>query len=93
MVGSAIEFQLPVQVDGEAIGQLTMHVVPNQPVALHLKELVSLFDAQIEPEALAALNASSSIDQYITFERLREAGIDIRYDAARDQIRLAVDQP
>ncbi len=93
MVGSAIEFQLPVQVDGEAIGQLTMHVVPNQPVALHLKELVSLFADQLEPQVLQALNASSAIDRYITFERLREAGIDIRYDAARDQIRLAVDQP
>ncbi len=92
MVGSAIEFKLPVQVDGEAIGQLTMHVVPNQPVALHLKELVSLFAMQIDPQVLQALNASSNVDQYITFERLREAGIDIRYDAARDQIRLAVDE-
>jgi hypothetical protein len=70
-----------------------MHVVPNQPVALHLKELVSLFATQIDPQELQALNASSNIDQYISFERLREAGIDIRYDAARDQIKLAVEQP
>ncbi len=93
MVGNTIEFQLPVQADGVAVGRLTLHVVPDQPVALHLKELVGLFATQLDPQLLQALNASSQIDEYVTFERLRQAGIDIRYDAARNQIVLAADNP
>ena len=93
LVGSAIEFKLPVVANGTPVGDLTLHVAANQQVSLRLKELLSLFHDQFDPQALSAMVASPDIDSFVTFDKLRDAGIDIRYDAARDRLSLSVDQP
>ena len=92
-VGSDIEFQLPVVANGSPVGDLTLHVAPNQQVSLRLRELLSLFHDQIDPQQLTELVASPSIDSFVTFDKLRDAGIDIRYDAGMDRISLSVEQP
>ena len=93
MVGGAIEFQLPVQVNGEQLGKVTLHVMPDQKISLQLKELVTLFAPHLDPQLLQALSGTETAEEFVTFDRLRAAGIDIRYDAARDQIRLNAPQP
>ena len=92
-VGSEIEFQLPVVANGAPVGNLTLHVAPNQQVSLRLRELLTLFHDQIDPQQLSELVASPSIDSFVTFDKLRDAGIDIRYDAGKDRISLSVEQP
>ena len=92
-VGSDIEFQLPVVANGSPVGDLTLHVAPNQQVSLRLRELLSLFHDQIDPQQLTELVASPSINSFVTFDKLRDAGIDIRYDAGMDRISLSVEQP
>ena len=91
MVGDIIEFKMPVRVNGENFGKLTMHIAPDDRISLHLKELVSMFEQQLDPELVTALRAAPSIDEFVSFERLRAAGIDIRYDAANNQVILAAD--
>jgi hypothetical protein len=93
MVGGAIEFQLPVQVNGEQLGNVTLHVMPDQKISLQLKELVTLFAPHLDPQMLQALSGTETAEEFVSFDRLRAAGIDIRYDAARDQIRLNAPQP
>ena len=93
MAGNAIEFQLPVEVNGEQLGNVTLHVLPDQQIALQLNELVALFAPQLDPQLLQALSGTQAAEEYVSFGRLRGAGIDIRYDGARDQIRLSVAQP
>ena len=93
MVGGAIEFQLPVQVNGEQLGKVTLHVMSDQKISLQLKELVSLFAPHLDPQLLQALSKTETAEEFVTFDRLRAAGIDIRYDAARDQIRLDAPHP
>ena len=92
MVGNVIEFRMPVRVNGEQLGRLTMHIAPDDQISLHLKELVSMFEQQLDPQLVSALKSSPSIDEFVSFERLRAAGIDIRYDAASNQVILAADQ-
>lgn len=92
-VGSEIEFQLPVVANGAPVGDLTLHVAPNQQVSLRLRELLALFHDEIDPQVLTSLVASPSIDSFVTFDKLRDAGIEIRYDAARDRLALSVEQP
>ena len=89
MVGDTIEFKMPVRVNGENFGKLTMHIAPDDRISLHLKELVSMFEQQLDPELVTALRAAPSIDEFVSFERLRAAGIDIRYDAVSNQVVLA----
>ena len=93
MAGNAIEFQLPVEVNGEQLGNVTLHVLPDQQIALQLHELVTLFAPQLDRQLLEALSGTQTAEQYVSFDKLRGAGIDIRYDGARDQIRLTVAQP
>ena len=93
MAGNAIEFQLPVEVNGEQLGNVTLHVLPDQQIALQLHELVTLFAPQLDRQLLEALSGTQTAEQYVSFDKLRKAGIDIRYDGARDQIRLTVAQP
>lgn len=93
MVGGAIEFKLPVQVNGEQLGNVTLHVMPDQKISLQLKELVTLFAPHLDSQILQALSGTATAEEFVTFDRLRAAGIDIRYDAARDQIRLNAPQP
>ena len=93
MAGNAIEFQLPVEVNGEQLGNVTLHVLPDQQIALQLNELVALFAPQLDPQLLQALSGTQAAEEYVSFGRLRGAGIDIRYDGARDQMRLSVAQP
>jgi hypothetical protein len=93
MVGGAIEFRLPVQVNGEQLGNVTLHVMADQKISLQLKELVTLFAPHLDPQMLQALSGTETAEEFVTFDRLRAAGIDIRYDAARDQIRLNAPQP
>lgn len=92
MVGNVIEFKMPVKVNGERLGALTMHIAPDDEISLHLKELVSMFEEQLDPQLVNALKASPSIDEFVSFERLRAAGINIRYDAASNHVILAADQ-
>ena len=91
LVGGTVEFQMPVVANGESLGNLTVHVSPNQELSLHLKELVALFADRIDPQARSAIEASRSVEEFVSFERLRETGIDVRYDAARERLNLSVD--
>ena len=93
LVGSSIEFQMPVAANGVPAGNLTLHVAPDQEISLQLKELISLLHDRFDPQVLQTLNASQAIHAFVSFGQLRASGIDIRYDAARDRLTLAVDQP
>ena len=93
MAGNAIEFELPVEVNGEQLGNVTLHIQPDQQIALQLSELVALFAPHLDPQLLRALSGTQTAEEYVPFGKLRAAGIDIRYDGARDQIRLSVAQP
>ncbi len=89
LIGTEIEFQLPVMANGVPVGNLTLHVAPNQKLSLRLKELVNLFQDRIDPQLLSSMVDSPNIEAFVSFDRLREAGIDIRYDAARDRLDLS----
>lgn len=93
LIGGTIEFQMPVVASGDSVGNLTIHVSPDQELSLQLKELVSLFADKIDPQMLAAIEASRNIEEFVSFDRLRETGIDVRYDAARERLTLSVEQP
>jgi len=88
LTGSAIEVTMPVTLEGQLLGRVSVHVAPNDELSLHLKDLVDLFKDRLDPAKLAAFQASSNIGEFVTFERLRSAGIGVRYDAARDGITI-----
>jgi hypothetical protein len=91
LVGGDIEFELPVVADGDDLGRVTLHVAPNQLVYLRLRDLVALVGDRFAPEQLARLSTAPDIDTLISLEKLRDAGIDLRYDAARDRLSLSAE--
>ena len=93
LVGSSIEFQMPLAANGVPAGNLTLHISADQEISLQLKELVSLLHDLFDPQGLQQLNAAQAINEFVSFDQLRNSGIDIRYDAARDRLSLSVDQP
>jgi hypothetical protein len=91
MVGSVIEFMMPIETGGETLGQATMHIGSEDAISMRLGDLLSLVATRFDPERLKVLSASPSIDEYVSFDKLRAAGIGVRYDAANNRIVLSAD--
>lgn len=92
VTGNRIDFSILVDAGGGAQGLVPVRISPDQNISLKLKDLLSLFEGDMEADHFSQLAASSAADEYVTFSQLRNAGIDLRYDAARDRITLAQKQ-
>jgi len=78
-----------VELGSEATGLVPVRISADQAISLKLSDLLSLVRADMEPEIYARLSGSESADEYVSFSRLRAAGMDLRYDAGSDRIVLA----
>jgi hypothetical protein len=81
--GDAIEVVKPVTVAGKDAGRLPIRIDGNAQVFVQASRVAAI---------LAAHDAGHSEqlgDEFVSLERLRGFGIDVRYDAVRDRLILA----
>jgi hypothetical protein len=57
-------------------------------IAVRLGDLLELVAGRMDPAVHARLVASRHAEEYVSFATLRDAGIDLRYDAANDRLIL-----
>jgi hypothetical protein len=92
LASDAVQFQTAVRSNGSVLGKVTLQTKSNGEVSLKLAEFVSLFSKQLDPALLKSMENSRSADSFVTFDRIRSAGIEIHYDAANNQIAFSASE-
>lgn len=83
--GAFIEVKKPVIVDGVDKGKITLRISSGSTVLVNAKEAAALA-GEILPDNESALLTETD---YVSFERLRTAGVTVRYDAINDRLIMA----
>jgi hypothetical protein len=91
VVAGVVEFPMQVEVGGENLGVVAMHVGAEDTLSIKLKDLLTIVSSRLDPERLKVFSASQSIEQFVSFSELRAAGIGVRYDAATNRVELSAD--
>ncbi|MBC2664049.1 hypothetical protein H7F51_00805 [Novosphingobium flavum] len=86
-----IEFSLAARINGEPSGALPLRVSRDDRLWLRLSDLLGLIKDRMPAGEYARLAAAPGADDYVEFETIRRAGIDLRYDAANNRIDLGVE--
>lgn len=88
LVEGGVETRIGVQMYGERLGAVPLRVLGNGVPSLQLGDLLALVRSRLAPEQFERLSGSAAADEYVSLETLRKAGIPVRYDAARDELKL-----
>lgn len=88
LTGNGIEFRIPAVLFGEELGTVPLRIGSTNLVSVRLGDLLVLVAGRMDPTAHARLAGSRNADEYVSFSALRDAGIDLRYDAANDRLIL-----
>lgn len=71
------------------MSSLSVRIGTGGDLSLRLGDLLALYRADMAPAAFTRLAASSAAGEFVSFETLRGVGIDIRYDAGKDQLVIS----
>lgn len=88
LIENGVEFKIAANIRGIEAGKVSLRVANDGPISVRLGDLLSLVEADIEWSDFERLSSSKSADEYLTFQALRHAGIDVRYDAGGDRLVL-----
>ena len=87
----AIEVTKSVKANGRDLGTIPLRIAADSTVSIKLGDLVEMFRTQMNSRNFAELDASVRANTYVSFRRLRDAGIDVRYDPVSDSVAMVVD--
>jgi hypothetical protein len=91
LVGEFIFHRTGVQLNDSPAGNVDVRIGGDTSLSIQVGALLSIVEGQLDPGVFAAMRASASAGEYVSFGEIRAAGIDVRYDAAADQIVLTAD--
>lgn len=91
IAGDVIEFTLSTSVNGERAAAIPLRVTKDDRLWLRTGDLLSLVKARMSPAEYERLASSPAMQEYVTFEAVRSAGISLQYDVARNLIAIGVD--
>ena len=86
--GNGIEFDIGAVLHGEVLGSVPVRVGQTDLVSVRLGDLLALVQDHLATEAYARLSTARVVNDYVSFSTLRDAGIEVRYDAANDRLIL-----
>lgn len=84
--GDVIEVRKPVKTNGKVGGVVSLRIVGDTTVLVKSSELAGVFGEGQTKARIVSLGAKAESNGFVDFDALRDAGIDVRYDAARDQV-------
>lgn len=86
VTGSAIEFDIPIQLNGDLVGKVPLKIGSDRNISVQLADLLALLKDRVDPQLHEWLSSAYSVNSHISFDQLRSAGIDVSYDAANDSV-------
>lgn len=87
--GDVIFHQAKVNLDDHSASALSVRIGAGGDLSLRVGDLLSLYEPGMAPAVFSRLAGSSAANEFVSFDMLRSAGIDIRYDAGQDQLRIS----
>ena len=91
IVGEFIFHRTAVQLNDNPAGKLDVRIGGDASLSIQVSALLSIVEGQMDSSVFAAMSASAGATEFVSFSEIRAAGIDVRYDAAADQIVLTAD--
>lgn len=88
LVDGGVESQIGVQFYDQALGKVPLRVLGSGVPSLRLGDLLDLLKDRMDPARYETLSSSGAAEEFVSLQQLRDAGIPVRYDAARDQLKL-----
>lgn len=79
--------RLAVRQGDRVIGAVGFQVSDGR-VAVHIGQVLDLFQDRMEDARFAALRGSEAAQQFVALETIRQAGVPLRYDAVYDELVL-----
>lgn len=89
VVGAFIFHQAAVQLNDNPAGQVDVRIGGDASLAIRVSALLAIVEGHMDPALYTAMSASAGAGEYVSFGEIRDAGIDVRYDAGADRIVLA----
>ncbi len=83
--------RLAVRQSGEVIGALQFQVSDGR-IVVNVGQVLDLFEGRMDSDRFASLRGSRAAEQFVSLERLRDAGVPLSYSAAYDELVLAAPQ-
>lgn len=78
-----------VSINGGNVGRLDVHIGDDLAPKVRLSDVLTLVEGQMDSATHAALMASASAQEFVTFSQIRTAGIDVRYEAGADTVAFS----
>ncbi|WP_338468487.1 hypothetical protein RXV95_08030 [Novosphingobium sp. ZN18A2] len=89
LVDGVIMHETSVSLNNHIAGRLTVKIDASGGLAVRLGDLLSMVQTEMQPSAYSRLAGSSANAEYLSFAKLRSAGIDLRYDAGDDVLVIS----
>jgi hypothetical protein len=78
---------MAVRAGDQVLGQVEFQVANGQ-VSVRIGQVLDLFEGQMNSAEFARLQASGAALEFVSLDRLQDAGIPIDYNAAYDELTL-----
>lgn len=79
--------RLAVRQGDRVLGEVGFQVSDGR-IAVHVGQVLDLFEDRMEDARFAALRGSQAAQQFVALETIRQAGVPLRYDAVYDELVL-----
>ena len=81
---------VPARINGSVTGNLPLHIAADSSISVRLGDLLGLVDGQMDSQLFRHLRESSAANSQVSLADLRAAGMQLRYEAAANQVSLQV---
>lgn len=81
--------QMIVRIGGTALGKVDFRMSEDHTIDVRLAGLLDLLAGHYDAAEFARLRQSAAADAYVSFDKLRAMGLNVRYDPAYDEVRIA----
>jgi hypothetical protein len=81
--------QMIVRIGGAQVGKVDFQVTDGRTIGVKLGGLLDLLAGHYDAGEFARLRNSTAADAYVSFDKLRAMGLNVRYDPFYDEVRIA----
>ena len=81
--------QMMVRIGGTEAGKVDFRMTADRGIDVKLADLLDLLAGHYDAAEFARLRQSAAADAYVSFDKLRAMGLNVRYDPVYDEVRIA----
>ena len=81
--------KMAVRMDGQVLGSVNFQVSEQREMLVHLGQILDLFEDRFDKAQFARLRSADNSERFLSVDQLALAGVQIRYNAAYDELIIA----